>query len=133
MPDRVQAARFGRKGFKAELDGLWERETEVLCLLDLADHVELAVYCDETAFDTLAGIVARVPGPGDGGGQVCVTGVGGLTWTRDYQSEASALTSAPEGCGQAADPASIVGSVVEAVTRVMSLLRPAGTGRAAHG
>ena len=130
MPDRVQAARSGRKGFKAELDGLRERETDVLCL---ADHVELAVYCDETTFDTLAGIVARVPGLGDGGGQICVTGVGGLTWTRDYQSEAGALTSAPEGCGQAADPASIAGSVVEAVTRAMSLLGAAGTGRTAHG
>ncbi|MGH3190939.1 MAG: hypothetical protein ACRDOU_32695 [Streptosporangiaceae bacterium] len=95
--------------------------------------VELAVYTDETAFDTFAEIIATVPGQGDDGGQVCVTDDGGLTWTRDYQCEAAALIAAPEGCGQAADPASVAGSVVGAVTRAMSLLRPVGTGRAAHG
>jgi hypothetical protein len=95
--------------------------------------VELAVYCDETAFDTFAEIIATVPGPGDVGGQVCVTDEGGLTWTRDYLAEAAALVSAPDRCGQAADPAGVAGAVVEAVTRAMSLLRPAGTGRAAHG
>jgi hypothetical protein len=94
--------------------------------------VELAVYCDETAFDTFAEIIATVPGTGDGG-QVCVADDGGLTWTRDYQCEAAALISAPEGCGQAADPADVASAVVEAVTRAMSLLRPAGTGGAAHG
>ena len=92
--------------------------------------MELAVYCDETAFDTFAEIIATVPGPGDGGGQVCVADDGGLTWTRDYLAEAAAL-SGPGLCGQAADPASVAGSVVEAVTRAMSLLRPAGAGRAA--
>jgi hypothetical protein len=61
-----------------------------------------------------------------------VTDEGGLTWTRDYLAEA-ALGSAPGFCGQAADPASIAGSVVEAVTRAMSLLRPAEAGRAGHG
>ena len=95
-------------------------------------EVELAVYCDETAFDTFAEIVATVPGTGDGGEQVCVTDEGGLTWTRDYLAE-DALVSAPGLCGQAADPARVASSVVEAVTRAMSLLRPAGTGRAAHG
>jgi hypothetical protein len=94
--------------------------------------VELAVYCDETAFDTFAEIIATVPGQGEDGGQVCVTDEGGLTWTRDYLAEA-ALGSAPGFCGQAADPASIAGSVVEAVTRAMSLLRPAEAGRAGHG
>ena len=96
-------------------------------------EVELAVYCDETAFDTFAEIIATVPGQGDDGGQVCVTDEGGLTWTRDYWAEAAAMVSAPDRCGQAADPASVASSVVEAVTRAMSLLRPAGTGRAAHG
>jgi hypothetical protein len=94
--------------------------------------VELAVYCDETAFDTFAEIIVTVPGPGDGGGQVCVTDEGGLTWTRDYWAEA-VIVSAPELCGQAADSVSIASSVVEAVTGAMSLLRPGGTGRAAHG
>ena len=32
-----------------------------------------------------------------------------------------------------ADPASVASSVVEAVTRAMSLLRPAEAGRAGHG
>jgi len=96
-------------------------------------EVELAVYCDETAFDTFAEIIATVPGPGDAGGQVCVTDEGGLTWTRDYLAEAAAMVSQPEPCDQAADPASVASSVVEAVTRAMSCLRPAGTGRAAHG
>ena len=82
--------------------------------------VELAVYCDETAFDVFAEIVVTVPGPGDGGGQVCVADDGGLTWTRDYLAEA-------------ADPAGIAGLVVEAVTRAMALLRPAGAGRTRHG
>jgi hypothetical protein len=94
-------------------------------------EVELAVYCDETAFDTFAEIIATVPGSGEDA-QVCVTDEGGLTWTRDYLAE-DALVSAPGLCGQAADPARVASSVVEAVTRAMSLLRPAGTGRAAHG
>ena len=91
-------------------------------------EVELAVYCDETAFDTFAEIIATVPGPGDGGGQVCVTDEGGLTWTRDYWAETAAITSETKPWGQPADPASIAGSVVEAVTRAMSLLRPAKAG-----
>jgi hypothetical protein len=95
--------------------------------------VELAVYCDETAFDTFAEIIATVPGQGDGGGLVCVADDGGLTWTRDYLAEAAALVSAEGLCGQAADPASIAGSVVEAVTRAMSLLRPAEAGRTGRG
>jgi hypothetical protein len=95
--------------------------------------VELAVYCDETTFDTFAEIIATVPGPGDVGGQVCVTDEGGLTWTRDYLAEAAAMVSAPGLCGQAADPARVANSVVEAVARAMSLLRPDGIGRAAHG
>ena len=94
--------------------------------------VELAVYCDETAFDTFAEIIATVPGQGDDGGQVCVTDEGGLTWTRDYLAE-TAVVSVPELYGQAADPASVASSVVEAVMRAMSLLRSAGTGGAAHG
>ena len=49
--------------------------------------VEMAVYCDETAFDTLAEIIATVPGQGDDGGQVCVTDEGGLTCPRDYWAE----------------------------------------------
>ena len=94
--------------------------------------VELAVYCDETAFDTFAEIIATVPGAGDNGGQVCVTDEGGLTWTRDYWAEA-AMVSAQEPCCQATDPASIAGSVVEVVTRAMALLRCAEAGRAGHG
>jgi hypothetical protein len=86
--------------------------------------VELAVYCDETAFDTFAEIIATVPGPGDGGGQVCVTDEGGLTWTRDYWAETAGIASGMKPWGQPADPATIAGSVVEAVTRAMSLLRP---------
>jgi len=94
--------------------------------------VEMAVYCDETAFDTFAEIIATVPGSGDHA-QVCVADDGGLTWTRDFLAETAALVFAPEGCGQAAGPAHIAGSVVEAVTRAMSLLRPAGTEGTAHG
>jgi hypothetical protein len=95
-------------------------------------EVELAVYCDGTVFDTFAEIIATVPGSGDVA-HVCVADDGGLTWTRDYLAEAAALVSAPDRCGQAADPASIAGSVVEAVTRAMALLRPAGAGRTGHG
>ena len=94
--------------------------------------VELAVYCDETVFDTFAEIIATVPGSGDVA-HVCVADDGGLTWTRDYLAEAAALVSAPGLCGQAADPTSIASSVVEAVTRAMALLRPAGARRAGHG
>jgi len=94
--------------------------------------VELAVYCDETAFDVFAEIVVTVPGRGDGGGQVCVADDGGLTWTRDYLADTAAL-SGPGLVGQAADQAGIVGLMVEAVTRAMALLRPAGAGRAGHG
>ena len=96
-------------------------------------EVELAVYCDETSFDTFAEIIATVPGPGDGGGQVCVTDEGGLTWTRDYWAETAAIASETKPWGQPADPVSIAGSVVEAVTRAMSLLGSAEAGRASHG
>jgi hypothetical protein len=82
--------------------------------------VELAVYTDETAFDVFAEIVVTLPGAGGVGGQVCVADDGGLTWTRDYLAEA-------------ADPAGIAGLVVEAVTRAMALLRPAGAGRVSYG
>jgi hypothetical protein len=58
-----------------------------------------------------------------------VTDDGGLTWTRDYPAETAALVSAPGLCGQAADPASVASSLVEAVTQAMSLLRPADVGR----
>jgi hypothetical protein len=95
--------------------------------------VELAVYCDETVFDTFAEIIVTVPGQGDGGGQVCVADDGGLTWTRDYLAEADTMVSAPDRCDQAAESASVASSVVEAVTRAMALLRPAGAGRAGHG
>jgi hypothetical protein len=78
--------------------------------------VELAVYCDETVFDTFAEIVVTVPGAGDDG-QVCVTDDGGLAWT----------------CGYQADPAAAAGSVVEAVTRAMSCLYPVGMGETGHG
>jgi hypothetical protein len=81
--------------------------------------VGLAVYCDETAFDVIAEVITTVPGQG-GGGQVCVADDGSLTWTRDYQSEAAAL-------------AAIASSVVEAVTRAISLLRPAEARRTSHG
>ena len=94
--------------------------------------VELAVYRDETAFDVIAEITVTVPGQGDNGGQVCVADDGGLTWTRDYWAEAAALPG-PGLCGQPPDPAAIASSVVEAVTRAMALLRPAGAGRAGHG
>jgi hypothetical protein len=50
----------------------------------------------------------------------------------DYPAGA-AVVSAPGVCGLAADPAGIAGSVVEAVTRAVSLLRPAEAGRASHG
>jgi hypothetical protein len=93
-------------------------------------EVELAVYCDETAFDVIAEIIATVPGQG-GGGQVCVADDGGLIWTRDYLAGAAALPG-PGHAGQAADPGSIAGLVVEAVTRAVSLLRPAEAGRARH-
>lgn len=77
MSDRAQAARSGRKGFKAELEGLRER-TRIL------GHAQ---------------VIARLPVPG--------------------QSRA--------------DPASVAGSVVEAITRATSLLYSAEAGRAAHG
>jgi hypothetical protein len=78
--------------------------------------VELAVYCDEAVFDTFTEIIATVPVSGNDA-QVCVTHDGGLTWTRDYQS----------------DPAAVARFVVEAVTQAMSCLRPGGTGGAGHG
>jgi hypothetical protein len=94
--------------------------------------VELAVYCDEDVFDTFAEIVATVPGSGDDG-QVWVTDGGGLTWVRGSWADTAASASGPEPGGQAGDPASVAGSLVEAVTRAMSCLRPAGAGRTGHG
>ena len=94
--------------------------------------VELAVYQDEDAFDAFAEIVATVPGSGDDG-QVWVTDGGGLTWIRDYQAETAAIDSGPGFCGSTVDPASVASSVVEAVTRAMSCLRPAEAGRPGHG
>jgi hypothetical protein len=94
--------------------------------------VELAVYCDEDVFDTFAEIVATVPGSGDDG-QVWVTDDDGLTWVRSSCAKTAASASGPEPGGQADDPAGVVGSLVEAVTRAMSCLRPAGAGRTGHG
>ncbi|MGD0066381.1 MAG: hypothetical protein ABSB76_23415 [Streptosporangiaceae bacterium] len=127
----------GRAGPQPRLGSGYQREnvtSKGIVGLELKARgldVELAVYCDETAFDVLAEIVATVPGQGDGGGQGCVADDGGLTWTRDYLAEAA--LSGPGRCGEAADPAGIAGLVVEAVTRAMALLRPAATGAAAHG
>jgi hypothetical protein len=134
---RYSAVNPGRAGPQPRLGSGHQRENVTfkgIVGLELKARgldVELAVYCDETAFDTFAEIIATVPGSGEDA-QVCVTDEGGLTWTRDYLAE-DALVSAPGLCGQAADPARVASSVVEAVTRAMSLLRPAGTGRAAHG
>ena len=94
--------------------------------------VELAVYCDETAFDTFAEIIATVPGSGDDGASMRDRRRRPDLDTR-LPGGGRRLVSAPGLCGQAADPARVASSVVEAVTRAMSLLRPAGTGRAAHG
>jgi hypothetical protein len=94
--------------------------------------VELAVYCDEEVFDTFAEIVARVPWSGDDG-QVWMTDDGGLTWVRSSCAKTAASASGPEPGGHAGDPASVAGSLVEAVTRAMSCLRPAGAGRTGHG
>lgn len=116
----------GRSGPQLRLGSGYQRENVTfkgivgLELKARGLEVELAVYCDETAFDVFAEIIATVPGPGGPGGQVCVADDGGLTWTRDYLAEA-------------ADPAGIAGLVVEAVTRAMALLRPAGAGRTHHG
>ena len=112
----------GRSGPQPRLGSGYQRENVTfkgIVGLELKARgldVELAVYCDETAFDVIAEVVARVPGQG-GGGQVRVADDGGLTWTRDCLAED-------------ADPAGIAGPVVEAVTRAMALLRPAGAGRA---
>jgi hypothetical protein len=136
---RYSAVNPGRAGPQPRLGSGHQRENVTfkgIVGLELKARgldVELAVYCDETAFDTFAEIIATVPGQGDGGGLVCVADDGGLTWTRDYLVEAAALVSAEGLCGQAADPASIAGSVVEAVTRAMSLLRPAEAGRTGRG
>jgi hypothetical protein len=116
----------GRSGPQPRLGAGYQRENVTfkgIVGLELKARgldVELAVYCDETAFDVFAEIIATVPGAGGPGGQVCVADDGGLTWTRDCLAEA-------------ADPAGIAGLVVEAVTRAMALLRPAGAGRTRHG
>jgi hypothetical protein len=78
-----------------------------------------------------------VPGPGARGFKPEMDRLrdrmhGGLTWARDYWAEAAALPG-PDLCGQPPDPAAIASSVVEAVTRAMALLRPAGAGRSGHG
>ena len=71
--------------------------------------------------------MATAPG-GDEGAQVHVADDGGMTWIRDYQAE-TATASGPDFCNSAADLASVASSVVEAVTRAMSCLPPAGDGR----
>jgi hypothetical protein len=93
--------------------------------------VELGVFTDEDVFDVFAEIIATVPGAGDQA-EVRVTDDGSLTWIHDYRAAAAPLREG-ESCGRIADPAGVAGSVVGAVTRAMSCLRPAGTGRAAHG
>ncbi len=120
--DLVTALLTGRTGPQPRLGGGYQRENVTfkgivgLELKARGQDVDLAVYCDETVFDTFTEIIATAPGSGNDA-HVCVTDDGGLTWMRDYQ----------------ADPAAVAGSVVEAVTRAMSCLRPAGTGRAGHG
>ena len=136
--DLATALLTGRTGPQPRLGGGHQRENitfKGIVGLELKARgldVELAVYQDEDVFDTFSEIVATVPGSGDDG-QVWVTDDGGLTWIRDYQAETAALASGPDFCGSAADPASVASSVVEAVTRAMSCLRPSQTGRAGHG
>jgi hypothetical protein len=84
-------------------------------------EVTLAMYADEVGFDAFAEVVATIPGRQDDA-QVRVADDGGLTWIREYQSEAA--LSVPDS-DQAADPASVAAAVVEAVTRAMTCLRAA--------
>jgi hypothetical protein len=136
--DLATALLTGRTGPQPRLGGGRQRENitfKGIVGLELKARgldVELAVYCDEDVFETFAEIVATVPGSGDDG-QVWVTDGGGLTWVRGSWAETVASASGPEPGGQAADPAIVVGSLVEAVTRAMSCLRPAGAGRTGHG
>jgi hypothetical protein len=136
--DLATALLTGRTGPQPRLGGGHQRKNitfKGIVGLELKARgldVELAVYQDEDVFDTFAEIVATVPGSGDDG-QVWVTDDGGLTSIRDYRAETAAIVSAPDLCGKVADPASVASSVVEAVTRAMSLLRPAEARRAGRG
>ena len=136
--DLATALLTGRTGPQPRLGGGHQRENitfKGIVGLELKARgldVELAVYQDEDVFGTFSEIVATVPGSGDDE-QVWVTDDGGLTWIRDYQAETAALASGPDSCGSTVDPASVAHSVVAAVTRAMSCLRPSQTGRAGLG
>jgi hypothetical protein len=135
--DLATALLTGRTGPQPRLGGGQQRENITFKgivgreLKARGLDVELAVYCDEDVFDTFSEIVATVPGSGDDG-QVWVTDNGGLTWVRGSWADTAASASGPEP-GEFADPASVAGSLVEAVTRAMSCLRPAVAGRTGHG
>ncbi len=92
--------------------------------------VELAVYQDGDFFDTAAEIVATASGI-DQDAKLCVTDQGIVTWVRDYSAETTP-TSGPGLCGQITGPASVTASVVGAITRAMTYLRPGTAGGPAH-
>jgi len=82
--------------------------------------VELAVYADEVAYAAFAEVVATAPGGDDA--HVHVADDGGLTWIRDYETEATTVLG-PEP-GQPADPDGVAAAVVATVTRTMACLNP---------
>jgi hypothetical protein len=85
--------------------------------------VALEVYEDHDYLEAHAEIAVTAPGASDAA-KVCVADDGCLTWTRGYWPEAT-IMSGPGMDAWIVDPASVAGSVVEAVMRAMSLLRPA--------
>jgi hypothetical protein len=91
-------------------------------------EVALEVYEDEDYLDAHVEISVTAPGAADTA-KVCVTDDGGLTWTRDYWAEVAITWGPGDLDGWIADPGAVARSVVMAVTRAMSRLRPGGQGQ----
>jgi hypothetical protein len=131
IADLATALLTGRAGECPRLGGGYEREEitfKGVVGLELKARgldVDLDVYQDEDYFDVRAEIVA-VSRAGDDDAKVCVTDDGCLTWMRDYWAEAATIVREPDSCGPVIDPATVAASVVETITRAMSLVRPDG-------
>jgi hypothetical protein len=89
--------------------------------------VALEAYLDEDHLDAHLEISVTAPGTGDTA-KVCVTDDGCLTWTRDYWAEVAIASGPGDLDGWIADPGAVARSVVAAVTRAMSRVRPGGQG-----
>ncbi len=89
--------------------------------------VDLEVYEYADFYDAVAEIVVTNSGAEELA-WVRVTDDGAVTWQRDYWPEAAAITWEPEYSGEITDPGKVADSIVDTITRAISLSLAAAAG-----